>query len=272
MWLVPRASLKPNRFTVALVGLAVLGAWLLFSGSPWLETRKPLPLPAPSTTSQEEREAHERMVREQIELRGVRDPRVLAAMRKVPRHVFVPLKFQSLAYTDSPLPIGYDQTISEPYIVAYMTEALELKPRARVLEVGTGSGYQAAVLAELAREVYSIEIVEPLAKEAAERLRRLGYSNVHVRTGDGYRGWPEAAPFDAIIVTAAPSHVPPPLLEQLREGGRLVLPLGRFAQDLVRIRKTPQGLQRESLLPVLFVPMVGEAEKGDSGRQREPQR
>jgi len=212
------------------------------------------------------------MVREQIEARGVRDPRVLAAMRKVPRHLFVPPKFQPLAYTDSPLPIGYDQTISQPYIVAFMTEALQLKPEDRVLEIGTGSGYQAAVLAEPTREVYSIEIVEPLAKEAAERLLSLGYRNIHVRAGDGYRGWPEAAPFDAIIVTAAPTHVPAPLLDQLREGGRLVLPLGRGIQDLVRIQKTSHGLKRETLLPVLFVPMVGEAQKPDSKSQREPKR
>ncbi len=203
----------------------------------------------------------ERMVRDQIAARGVRDPRVLAALRKLPRHLFVPPNLQSAAYEDTPLPIGYGQTISQPYIVAFMTEALELKPQDKVLEIGTGSGYQAAVLAELAREVYTIEIVEPLAKSARERLEGLGYSNVHVRAGDGYRGWPEAAPFDAIIVTAAPEQVPPPLLDQLRVGGRLVVPVGRFMQDLVRLRRTPQGIKRESLLPVMFVPMTGEAEK-----------
>jgi protein-L-isoaspartate(D-aspartate) O-methyltransferase len=201
------------------------------------------------------------MVREQIEARGVRDRRVLEAMRKVPRHLYVPREMQSFAYRDSPLPIAHQQTISQPYIVAFMSEALELKPENRVLEIGTGSGYQAAVLAHLAREVYSIEIVEPLGKEAAERLKQLGYTNVHLRVGDGYRGWPEAAPFDAIIVTAAPDHIPPPLVEQLRMGGRLVLPVGRFFQDLIRIRKTPQGTRKETLLPVRFVPMVGEAEK-----------
>jgi protein-L-isoaspartate(D-aspartate) O-methyltransferase len=142
-----------------------------------------------------------------------------------------------------------------------MSEALELKPQDRVLEIGTGSGYQAAVLAELAREVYSIEIVEPLGKEAAERLKRLGYNNVKLRVGDGYGGWPEAAPFDAIMVTAAPDHVPPALVEQLREGGRLVVPVGRFFQDLIRIRRTAKGTRQETLLPVRFVPMVGEAEK-----------
>jgi len=211
--------------------------------------------------SKEQREARERMVREQIEARDVRDSRVLAAMRLVPRHLFVPTEMQPYAHSDQPLPIGYGQTISQPYIVAFMSEALELKPEDRVLEIGTGSGYQAAVLARLAREVYSIEIVEPLAKEAEARLKQLGYANVKVRVGDGYRGWPEAAPFDAIMVTAAPRHVPPPLVEQLREGGRLVLPVGRFFQDLIRIRRTRDGERRETLLPVRFVPMVGEAEK-----------
>jgi protein-L-isoaspartate(D-aspartate) O-methyltransferase len=216
----------------------------------------------PVTSSPDEyREARERMVREQIEARAVRDARVLGAMRKVPRHLFVPPDQQAYAYIDSPLPIGYRQTISQPYIVAFMTEALELKPQDRVLEIGTGSGYQAAVLAELAREVYTIEIVEPLAKEAEERLRRLQYSNVHVRTGDGYRGWPEAAPFDAVMVTAAPDHVPPPLVAQLREGGRLILPVGRWEQELIRLRRTAKGVTQEVLLPVRFVPMTGEAEK-----------
>ena len=209
----------------------------------------------------EQRRARERMVRRQIEARDVRDPRVLKAMRSVPRHLFVPPSLRSHAYDDTPLPIGHEQTISQPYIVAFMSEALELKPDHRVLEIGTGSGYQAAVLAELAREVYSIEIVEPLAREAEQRLKQLGYSNIKLRVGDGYRGWPEAAPFDAIMVTAAPDHVPPALIEQLAEGGRLVLPVGRFSQNLVRIRRTPEGTRRESLLPVRFVPMTGEAEK-----------
>jgi protein-L-isoaspartate(D-aspartate) O-methyltransferase len=205
--------------------------------------------------------AREQMVREQIEDRGIRDPRVLAAMRKVPRHLFVPPEEWGEAYNDYPLAIGYAQTISQPYIVAYMTEALELKPRDRVLEIGTGSGYQAAILAELAAEVYSIEIVEALAKEATARLRRLGYSKVQVRAGDGYRGWPEAAPFDAIIVTAAPGHIPQPLVDQLREGGRMILPLGHWDQELIRLRRSREGILRESLLPVRFVPMTGEVEK-----------
>lgn len=207
------------------------------------------------------RQTRESMVRQQIEARGVRDERVLKALRKVPRHLFVPTAMQPFAYRDSPLPIGQGQTISQPYIVAFMTEALALKPKDRVLEVGTGSGYQAAVLSLLVKEVYSIEIVEPLATVAAERLRRLGYTNVQVRTGDGYQGWHDAAPFDAIIVTAAPDHVPQPLLDQLAVGGRLVLPVGKQLQTLVRIRRTHTGFKKEVLLPVQFVPMTGETER-----------
>jgi len=205
--------------------------------------------------------ARERMVREQIEARDVRDARVLAAMRKVQRHLFVPEGMLPYAYTDQPLPIGHNQTISQPYIVAFMTEALELKPKDKVLEIGTGSGYQAAVLAELVAAVYSIEIVSPLGEAAMERLKHLGYSNIQVRIGDGYRGWPESAPFDGIMVTAAPDHIPPALIDQLAEGGRLVLPVGRFFQELVRVRRTPKGIKQENLLPVRFVPMVGEADK-----------
>jgi protein-L-isoaspartate(D-aspartate) O-methyltransferase len=205
--------------------------------------------------------ARELMVQQQIAARGVRDQRVLQAMRKVPRHLFVPPGMQPYAYLDSPLPIGQKQTISQPYIVAFMTEALRLKPQDRVLEVGTGSGYQAAVLSVMVREIFSIEIVELLATEAAERLRRLGYANVTVRAGDGYRGWPDRAPFDAIIVTAAPDHVPKPLLHQLAPGGRLILPVGEQFQTLMLIRRTPKGFKRENLLPVRFVPMTGEAEK-----------
>ncbi len=159
-------------------------------------------------------------------MRGVTDARVLAAMRKVPRDAFVPEAVRDLSYTDQPLPIGYDQTISQPYIVALMTEKLRVKPTDRVLEIGTGSGYQAAILGELAAEVYTIEIVKPLGKRAAATLQRLGYKNVHVKIGDGYQGWPEHAPFDAIIVTCAPDHVPRPLIEQTKEGGRIIIPVG----------------------------------------------
>ncbi len=206
--------------------------------------------------------AREQMVQRQLAARGVRDPRVLEAMRKVPRHELVPPELRGEAYDDRPLPIGHGQTISQPYIVAAMTEALRLAGDERVLEVGTGSGYQAAVLAELAREVYSIEIVAPLAERARRDLARLGYANVQVRQGDGYRGWPEHAPFDAIVVTAAPDHVPEPLLAQLAPGGRLVLPLGgSFAQELVLLTRGADGVTRQELLPVRFVPMTGEAER-----------
>jgi protein-L-isoaspartate(D-aspartate) O-methyltransferase len=242
--------------------LALLGILLLQCTSSRNEFLSPATVAAQAgADSEEQRQARQHMVEEQIVARDVRDARVLAAMRKIPRHLFVPSQMLPYAYADEPLPIGYGQTISQPYIVAFMSEALELKPQERVLEIGTGSGYQAAVLAELACEVYSIEIVEPLGKEAAERLKRLGYTNVKLRIGDGYRGWPEAAPFDAIMVTAAPDRVPPALVEQLRDGGRLVLPVGRFFQNLIRIRRTRKGTQQETLLPVRFVPMVGEAEK-----------
>ena len=201
-----------------------------------------------------------RMVSTQIEARGVHDARVLAAMRRVPRHRFMPDFVQSRAYDDGALPIGEGQTISQPFVVASMTEQLKLGPKARVLEVGTGSGYQAAVLAELAAEVYTIEIVAPLAERAAAELSELGYENVRVRTGDGYRGWPEAAPFDAIIVTAAPDHVPQPLVEQLAVGGRMVIPVGgRGLQDLLLLVRDKDGVREETLYGVLFVPMTGEA-------------
>jgi protein-L-isoaspartate(D-aspartate) O-methyltransferase len=206
--------------------------------------------------------ARERMVRETIAARGVRDSLVLAAMRTVPRHLFVPPAERSLAYGDHPLPIGEDQTISQPYIVAFMTELLDLRPGEKVLEIGTGSGYQAAVLAEITDHVYTIEIVEPLAKSAAARLEELGYDQVRVRAGDGYRGWPEAAPFDAIVVTAAPDHVPQPLVDQLAPGGRLVIPVGEQFQELKLIARDANGaITEESKLPVRFVPMTGEAEE-----------
>jgi protein-L-isoaspartate(D-aspartate) O-methyltransferase len=199
------------------------------------------------------------MVAHQIEARAVRDARVLAAMRRVPRHRFVPADLREQSYEDHPLPIGHGQTISQPYIVAFMSEALGLKGGEKVLEIGTGSGYQAAVLAELCKDVYTIEIVKPLAESAQAVIKELGYKNVSVRAGDGYRGWPEQAPFDAIMLTAAPEHVPKPLLDQLKVGGRLVLPLGSYDQDLVRLTKTAEGVKREVLLPVRFVPMTGEA-------------
>jgi protein-L-isoaspartate(D-aspartate) O-methyltransferase len=202
------------------------------------------------------------MVREQLSApgRNIRDPRVLRAMEKVPRHRFVPAASQAQAYGDYPLPIGYGQTISQPYIVAFMTEQLDPKASDRVLEIGTGSGYQAAVLAELVAEVYSIEIIAPLARSAEATLRSLGYTNVHVRAGDGYLGWPEAAPFDAVIVTCAPDHVPPVLVDQVRDGGRLIVPVGgRFTQELVLLEKRGTNVHQRAVLPVRFVPMTGEA-------------
>jgi protein-L-isoaspartate(D-aspartate) O-methyltransferase len=206
--------------------------------------------------------ARERMVTETIVARGVDDTLVLGAMRRVPRHLFIPHELVSDAYADHPLPIGEGQTISQPYIVALMTELLRLRPGDKVLEIGTGSGYQAAVLAEITKPIYSIEIVDSLAKSAAARLKALGYATVEVRSGDGYRGWPEVAPFDAIIVTAAPDHIPQPLLDQLAPGGRLVLPVGDESQELRRITKRPDGtLADEEIIPVRFVPMTGEAEK-----------
>jgi protein-L-isoaspartate(D-aspartate) O-methyltransferase len=213
--------------------------------------------------------ARARMVDEQIRARGVRDEKVLAAMGKVPRHLFVPEALAGAAYGDEPLPIGYSQTISQPYIVARMTELAGLKGGETVLEVGTGSGYQAAVLAEIAARVFSIEIVGPLAVEATERLRRLGYSNIVVRQGDGYRGWPEEAPFDAIIVTAAPDHVPEPLVNELKVGGRLVIPVGDVSQELLTITKTENGTVTERVIPVRFVPMTGEAETAKKNEERE---
>ena len=204
-----------------------------------------------------------RMVEEQISARGIHTPHLLAVMNAVPRHSFIPLEDLAWAYADGPLPIGQGQTISQPYIVALMTEALHLKPSDRVLEIGTGSGYQAAVLAELVQSVYSIEIRKPLADMAERRLRELGYRNVQVRYGDGYFGWEAAAPFDAIIVTAAANHIPPPLIKQLKDGGRLILPLGStfYSQTLTLVTRRGERLNVEQLGAVAFVPMTGEAQK-----------
>lgn len=204
----------------------------------------------------------DRMVESQIESRGVTDPAVLDAMSKTPRWKFVPEDLKHRAFEDNPLPIGYGQTISQPYIVAYMTEALLLKPGDNVLEVGTGSGYQAAVLAEIADEVYTVEIIPELGDSAADTLSELGYGNVHVKIGDGYEGWAEHAPFDAIIVTCAPDHIPQPLLDQLADGGRLVIPVGgTYPQELQRITRVGDEYETEFLTSVLFVPMTGEAEE-----------
>jgi protein-L-isoaspartate(D-aspartate) O-methyltransferase len=207
--------------------------------------------------------ARRRMVEEQLAgpSRGLTNARVLANMGKVPRHEFVPPSFRAEAYEDHPLPIGHGQTISQPFIVAFMTEKLEPHPTDKVLEVGTGSGYQAAVLSGLVSNVYTIEIVEPLARRAEADLKRLGYTNVNVRAGDGYKGWPEAAPFDAIIVTCAPDHVPQPLINQLKEGGRMIIPVGPANdQKLLLLQKRGDKVERRAVLPVRFVPMTGQRE------------
>lgn len=203
-----------------------------------------------------------RMVQEQLSSsgNGVTNARVLAAMGRVPRHEFVPEELRPRSYEDRPLPIGYGQTISQPYIVAFMTEELNPRPTDRVLEIGAGSGYQAAVLAGLVSEVYTIEIVDALAQRARADLKRLGYTNVQVRSGDGYQGWPEAAPFDAVIVTCAPESVPQPLVDQLRDGGRMIIPVGpTWDQNLVLLRKQGGRLEKTAVLPVRFVPMTGKA-------------
>jgi protein-L-isoaspartate(D-aspartate) O-methyltransferase len=216
--------------------------------------------PASSSEFAAERQ---KMVEEQLKPRGIHDDRVLAALSKVPREEFVPENMRARSYSDSALSIGHDQTISQPFIVAYMTEQLRLQPTDRVLEIGTGSGYQAAVLAELAKDVYTIEIIEPLAKDASARLARLGYSNAHAKIGDGFQGWPEVAPFDAIIVTCAPDKVPQPLTQQLKEGGRMIVPVGSgmMDQQLYLLEKKNGELAQRAILPVRFVSMAGEAAK-----------
>ena len=237
--------------------LALAAALLALAGA-----AAPRAVPAPSAADEVFAAARQRMLDEQIRARGVTDPAVLAAMAAVPRHLFVPENERSGAYDDQPLPIGAGQTISQPYIVALMSSLLGLKPDSRVLEVGTGSGYQAAVLSRLAREVYTIEIIQPLGERARRTLADLGYKNVHVRIGDGYRGWREAAPFDGIVVTAAPPSIPGPLMDQLKVGGKLVIPVGRAYQDLLVLTKRRDGgFDRESVLPVRFVPMTGQAQE-----------
>jgi protein-L-isoaspartate(D-aspartate) O-methyltransferase len=206
-------------------------------------------------------EARKAMVESQLWGRGIKDGNVLNAMNKVKRHEFVPLPYRAASYADRPLPIGEEQTISQPYIVALMTELLKLKNTDRVLEVGTGSGYQAAILAEIAKEVYTIEIVEPLATRSQQLLKELGYSNIKVKCGDGFVGWKEYAPFDAIIVTCAPKEVPQPLIDQLAEGGRLVIPVGVSWQELKLIKKEGGKINSSSIIPVRFVPMTGELAK-----------
>lgn len=202
------------------------------------------------------RQSAEKMVQTQIAERGVTDKGVLKVMKSTPRHLFVPAQYRQMAYQDGPLPIGHEQTISQPYIVALMTELLALTGDEKVLEIGTGSGYQAAVLAQLAKSVYSIEIVEPLAKQSAVLLEELGHDNVEVRFGDGYQGWPQQAPFDRIIVTAAPEEIPQALVDQLAVGGRMVLPVGSHYQELVLLTKNEKRVTRKDIIPVRFVPMI----------------
>jgi len=211
----------------------------------------------------------DRMVDEYIIPRGVKDRAVLAAMRRIPRHRFIPLSYSASAYNDAPLSIGHGQTISQPSLVAFMTEALSLHGAKKVLEVGTGSGYQAAVLAEIVPNVFTIEIVEPLAVQAAQTLAELGYRNIHTRVGDGYQGWPEEAPFDAIVVTAASDHVPQPLLDQLAVGGHLILPVGKAfqEQELALYRRTKDGYERTRLTLVIFVPLIHKDSSAQPGKR-----
>jgi protein-L-isoaspartate(D-aspartate) O-methyltransferase len=201
------------------------------------------------------------MVSLQLKARGISDTLVLAAMSRIERHRFVPGPYRHMAYYDGPLPIGHGQTISQPYIVALMTELLQVDSTDKVFEVGTGSGYQAAVLAEIVDQVFTVEIVEPLAKSADSLLKALGYDNITVRAGDGYAGWIEEAPFDAIIVTAAPPEIPPPLIEQLAEGGRMVIPVGDYYQELLLVEKKKGEVIEKSVIPVRFVPMIGKAQE-----------
>jgi protein-L-isoaspartate(D-aspartate) O-methyltransferase len=232
------------------------------------------------TTTQEEKdrfeEARSKMVQRQLKGRDINDPRVLEVMGQIPRHLFVDEKYWDQAYNDHPLPIAEGQTISQPYVVALMTQALQLEGSERVLEIGTGSGYQAAVLAELCQEVYTLEIREPLAQSAAERLQQLGYENVRVKWADGYFGWEEHAPYDCIIITCAVNHIPPPLLQQLKEGGRLILPLGStlYYQTLTLVEKQNNEFFLTHIIDVRFVPMVGEAETAEPSQSEvtQPQR
>jgi protein-L-isoaspartate(D-aspartate) O-methyltransferase len=239
--------------------LRAAGIALLFVGACTPSSGSTNPVPAAAGERVQDRM---QMVHEQIEARGVRDTRVLEAMRKVPRHRFVPESQRPYAYDDRPLPIGQAQTISQPYIVALMSALAEVKPGDTVLEVGTGSGYQAAVLAEMGVKVFSIEIVAALTQRAKATLDVLGYGgSVEVRHGDGYSGWPEHAPFDAIVVTAAPPKIPEPLKRQLVVGGHLVIPIGKDFQSLLRVTRTEDGFREESVIPVRFVPMTGKAQE-----------
>jgi protein-L-isoaspartate(D-aspartate) O-methyltransferase len=243
------------------IAAAALSGWLaaavggcVTDGSTVVESQR-----VPPAGVDEHVRQRETMVREQLRARDIKDERVLAAMLKVPRHLFVAPDYIPYAYDDNALALALGQTISQPYIVAFMTQALGLRGKERVLEIGTGSGYQAAVLAELAPEIYTVEILPDLSKRASGILEAQGYRNIHFKIGDGYQGWPEFAPYDCIMVTAAPDHVPQPLVDQLKPGGRMIIPVGRFEQDLVLIEKGDHGITRHSTIPVRFVPMTGRA-------------
>jgi protein-L-isoaspartate(D-aspartate) O-methyltransferase len=244
----------------AMLGLAALVWGVTLGGPLQLSTSKSSSPSAQTPDDRRYRALRSEMVTSQIEARGLHNAGVLKAMRSVPRHRFVPSVIRELAYDDGPLPIGKGQTISQPYVVALMTSLIEPQPTMKVLEIGTGSGYQAAVLAECVAEVDTIETIPALGKKAEALLHELGYKNIRVRIGDGFDGWPEHAPFDAILVTAAPERVPEPLLDQLKMGGRLVAPIGEAEQTLIIITKTENGLKTESVAPVLFVPMTGKAQ------------
>ncbi|MDY6801179.1 MAG: protein-L-isoaspartate(D-aspartate) O-methyltransferase [Bacteroidota bacterium] len=214
-------------------------------------------LPVKNTYSDKYEKVRQRMVRDQVVARGIKDQKVIQAMLNVPRHLFVPDNYERMAYEDRPLPIGAGQTISQPYIVALMTETLELNKNMKVLEIGTGSGYQSAILSKIVNEVYTIEIIESLGTKAGELLSRLDYNNIYLKIGDGYKGWPEKAPFDAIIVTCAPTDIPQPLIEQLKEGGRMIIPLGgSIVQELALLEKKENKMKKKIVAPVRFVPMV----------------
>jgi protein-L-isoaspartate(D-aspartate) O-methyltransferase len=240
-----------------------LGYLVMAAGLCACDSRRITKMKTPDMDEARNTSARAQMVAEQLAAptRGITHRGVLQAMASVPRHEFVPESQRRRAYDDGPLPIGYGQTISQPYIVAFMTEQLSPQATHRVLEIGTGSGYQAAVLAQLVREVYSVEILEPLATRAAADLQRLGYANVFVRSGDGYQGWPEKAPFDAVIVTCAPEHIPQPLVDQLKEGGRMLIPVGpSLDQKLYVLEKRDGKVRQRAVLPVRFVPMTGQGQ------------
>jgi protein-L-isoaspartate(D-aspartate) O-methyltransferase len=255
-----KACVVGSRHLAALIGCALVCSAACRSEMANVDPPASSSPPSDGEAVDEHAADRARMIEDQLRARGIEDRRVLEAMARVPRHELVPASHRALAYADRPLPIGEGQTISQPYVVAAMTELADIAPRDKVLEVGTGSGYQAAVLAEMGAEVYTIEIVESLGRRAASDLERLGY-RVHARIGDGYRGWPEAAPFDAVIVTAAPPEIPEPLLAQLAVGGVLVAPVGDARQIMRVVTRTEDGLAERDAFPVRFVPMTGEAQR-----------